>query len=714
MTRLLFLIISLLYCGYNAMAQFNYPASKTVDSSDTWHNITIKDPYRWMENLESEETQKWFKAQNNFTDSLLKNLPHTDELYHDFLKIDSIEPDKIKKVRQVGRELFYFNQKVEDTKQRLCKRNGEFAKEQVVAEYTMWGENYKIYDYEIDPYQKYIVVHAAESGKEVPVTKFYDIAKAQFVKDSLPGTFYGYAPGEGNVYYMQQPSSDGHVMKQDKDRIIKVHKIGTDTLQDKTILSYELNPDLYVQGKGLWPLWIDKGCNYELLVSSSVPPYLNAVYYRKINTNNPWKKIINDDDEITGLMGTGNKLYLISTKEAPNSKILFMDMVSPDFSKAKLLVKEKDIPLTSIDGSKNYLILAYMKNGVQLHYEMLDIRTNTLKKNPFPETTSRMSITPFNLSNDDVHIVRTGWITPFTYTYSNIDKPFPQEKRFAFRKEVKYPFIDEAKVEEIEITGYDGIKIPVSIISNKNLKKDKTNIAFLESYGAYGINYPEATFNTTALILAHKNVMYVVPHVRGGSEKGEYWRLGGYKQSKPNTWKDFNSTAEYLIAQGYTSPEHLACQGGSAGGILIGRAVTERPDLWACALPQIGVLNTVRMEFSPNGPANIPEFGTVKNINEFFAVMETDATLHLQDGVKYPAMLISTGWNDPRVISWQPGKFAAAAQKANASDKPILLEVDFNGGHGDSVDKFADFKKIARQLAFVLEQCGYDKPKKQD
>ena len=187
------------------------------------------------------------------------------------------------------------------------------------------------------------------------------------------------------------------------------------------------------------------------------------------------------------------------------------------------------------------------------------------------------------------------------------------------------------------------------------------------------------------------------------------WHVAGQKQTKPNTWKDLNSTAEYLIKRGFTSPNHLACEGGSAGGILIGRAITERPDLWACAVPQVGVLSIVRQEFTPNGLINAPEYGSMNNINEFFGLMEMDATLHVQKGVKYPAMLITTGWNDPRVISWQPAKFAAAVQQANISDKPILLKVDYAAGHGASADKFDATKNDARKWAFILEHTGYKK-----
>ena len=703
-----FIVTAILLCNI-CLAQ-KYPFTKTVDSSDTWHNITIKDPYRWMEDLKSEETKNWFKAQNDYTNGIINNMPLTDELYKGFLQLDSIQPDKIGKVRQVGKTLFYFNIKLGDAKMKMYKRNGENGKEELVTDHTLWGSNYTISNYEIDPYQQYIAVTAAEGGKEKNVVKFYSIAQNKFLPDSIPGLFSGFAPGSGNVYYMQQPSWDVHVMIEDKDRVYKTHHVGTDTLQDKIFLSYKTNPELYSldNTKNLGPAWLDKDCNYECIFSGSVSPY-SDIYYRKINSGTAWKKIISMEDEVTTVNGSGNKLFFVSKKNAPNGKLMLMDMANPDITKAKMIATEKDIPLEAGGGltqSKNFLVVPYMKNGIQIFHYTVDLRTNKFTKILFPENTNLMYITPFNMNNDDVHIVRSGWVTPMTYSYSNLDKPLAKEKTFTFRKDAKYPYTDEMKVEEVEIPGHDGVLIPVSIIHKKNLPLNKENVTYVYSYGAYGIS-SGAFFNPQYLSLAHKGIVIVIPHVRGGGEKGESWHLSGYKQSKPNTWKDLNSTAEWLISKGYTSSKHLACEGGSAGGILIGRAITERPDLWACAVPQVGCLSMVRQEFAPNGPINTPEFGTVKKINEFFALMEMDALLHVEDGTKYPAMLITTGWNDPRVISWQPAKFAAAVQKANTSDKSILLQVDYNAGHGDSEDKFAGIKKEAKKWAFILANTGF-------
>ena len=186
-------------------------------------------------------------------------------------------------------------------------------------------------------------------------------------------------------------------------------------------------------------------------------------------------------------------------------------------------------------------------------------------------------------------------------------------------------------------------------------------------------------------------------HPRGGGEKGEDWYKAGYKATKPNTWKDFIACAEYLTKNGYTSPGKLAGTGTSAGGILISRAITERPDLFAAAVCNVGCANAMRREFTPNGPVNIPEFGTVKDPVEVKGLSEMDGVLHVQPGVKYPAVLGVAGWNDPRVVPWQPGKFVAALQAATTSGRPVLMKVNYDNGHFTE-EKTGDVQEFRRPV----------------
>jgi len=195
-----------------------------------------------------------------------------------------------------------------------------------------------------------------------------------------------------------------------------------------------------------------------------------------------------------------------------------------------------------------------------------------------------------------------------------------------------------------------------------------------------------------------------VAHPRGGGVYGEDWHLWGKELTKPNTWRDFIACAEYLISRTLTSPEKLAGSGTSAGGITIGRAFTERPDLFAAALDRVGASNALRLEFTPNGPPNIPEFGSVKTQWGFEDLYAMDAYVHVRNGVRYPAVLLTTGFNDPRVASWAPGKMTARLQAATASGKPILLRVDYEAGHGVGSTKTQVQEELADEWSFLLWQ----------
>jgi prolyl oligopeptidase len=246
--------------------------------------------------------------------------------------------------------------------------------------------------------------------------------------------------------------------------------------------------------------------------------------------------------------------------------------------------------------------------------------------------------------------------------------------------------------------------VPLSIIHLKDMPMNGSSCCILDGYGAYGSSATPAF--GIRLSVALRGVVLAHAHPRGGSEKGEAWYKAGYKTTKPNTWKDFISCAEYLVNKGYTSPQRLGGTGTSAGGILISRAITERPDLFAAAVCNVGCANAMRGEFSPNGPVNTPEFGTVKDPVECKALYEMDGVQHVQPGIKYPAVLGVGGWNDPRVPAWQPGKFVAALQNASTSERPVFMKVNFDNGHFTE-EKIVTFKNFAGQYAFLLWQSGH-------
>jgi prolyl oligopeptidase len=227
----------------------------------------------------------------------------------------------------------------------------------------------------------------------------------------------------------------------------------------------------------------------------------------------------------------------------------------------------------------------------------------------------------------------------------------------------------------------------------------------LEGYGAYGITI-DPFFDPKLIAWFEQGGIYAVAHVRGGGEYGEDWHLAGKMLTKHNTWRDLIAAGQYLVDHGYTSPSHLGGEGGSAGGITIGRAITDRPDLFAAAIDEVGLSDALRAEHSPNGPPNIIEFGSTTTEEGFKGLYEMSAYHHVKDGTPYPAVIVVTGINDPRVAPWEPAKMAARLQAATSSRKPVLLRVDYEAGHGMGSTKTQREELLADEWSFLLWQFG--------
>jgi len=439
---------------------------------------------------------------------------------------------------------------------------------------------------------------------------------------------------------------------------------------------------------------------------SNVQPDLN-IYYAPIaqfnSANILWKPLCNSEDKLVGsIKFLDGKIYAMSYKDANNYKIISTDLKNPDWDNATTIASEKSMTLKNFSQSKDYLLMVYTDG----------ITSKLFKYNPKTKKTSEIKL-PFDgyvsakrwdSKSNNFLVSTSSWNKPFSEFLYNAEKDVFTES--PLNKPMVYPLkYKDLMVEEVEVKGHDGVMIPLSLIYNKGIKKNGANVCIMQGYGAYGKSLkPE--FNAELNSLAVKGAIIAIPHVRGGGEKGKEWHQSGFKTTKPNTWKDFISCAEYLIDQGFTNSNKLGGMGTSAGGILISRAITERPDLFAAAINNVGVGNAMRFEFSANGPPNIPEFGTVKDSTECKALYEMDGMQHVKAGIRYPAVMNVAGWNDVRVVAWQLGKFAAALQNDSSSKKPVLMKVNYNDGHFTE-DMAVTRANFADQYAFMMWQCGH-------
>jgi prolyl oligopeptidase len=413
--------------------------------------------------------------------------------------------------------------------------------------------------------------------------------------------------------------------------------------------------------------------------------------------NAPWKPFIERSDGVTKDDIRGNEFFLLSHQNAPTFQVLVVKAGAP-LSSAKVLVPaQADRVIEDLHAASDGLYVSARQGA---YSQLLRIPTGTTRIEEIKLPTKGHITEAFtDPRRPGIAINFSSWVMPpQEYAYN------PRTKSFTNLKIEIGGDINPANfvVSDLEAKSHDGTMVPLSLVQMKG--ESTPQIAIVEAYGSYGIS-ELADFSSRRAAAMHEGITYGVCHVRGGGELGEAWRLGGKDANKHNTWEDEIACGEDLIARGITTKDKLFIMGGSAGGITMGRAMTERPDLFAGVIDVVPAANTIRSEFTPNGPPNIPEFGSITNEQGFNNLYEMDSTQHVKPGVKYPAVLISTGLNDPRVSPWEPAKFAAVLQ-ASGSPNPVLLRIDEEAGHGIGSTKTQTDALATDWIAFVKWRAG--------
>jgi prolyl oligopeptidase len=410
-----------------------------------------------------------------------------------------------------------------------------------------------------------------------------------------------------------------------------------------------------------------------------------------------WTKFLTREDEVTNVDMRGAEVFLLSHKDAPTFKVLTVHAGQPLTSAATLVPAQPDRVIEGIHAAADALYLL-ARHGA--YSQLLRI--------PAGSTSIEEVQLPFRGHIDEAFTdPRTPGITldlssfttlPTLFVYQPAAKAFSQLKIGAHGDFAASDY----SLSDLQAKAADGTLVPLSLVQPKSAKG--AQITIIEAYGSYGIS-EVADFSIRRAAAMRQGITYGVCHVRGGGELGEQWRLGGKGANKHNTWGDLIACSEYLIARGVTTPAKLFILGGSAGGITMGRSLTERPDLFAGVLDLVPAANPLRSEFTAGGPANIPEFGSITTSQGLSNLYEMDTIQHIKKGTQYPAVMVTTGLNDPRVAPWEPAKLAAALQ-ASGTTKPVLLRIDEEAGHGIGSTKTQGDELGADTIAFVFWRAG--------
>ncbi|HHE32926.1 MAG TPA: S9 family peptidase [Chlorobaculum parvum] len=681
----------------------------------------ITDPYRPLENLKNPKVQAWYKREADYARSVLDAIPGRSELIAKMVEFDKRRPEKIYNLSITDNDrYFYLKQTPADEVGKLFSRKGYKGKERLLFDPASYKDDsdgtFVISRVSPNIDGSKVVIGVSANGSEDAILFVMDVKNGQIWPERIDRCRFAspsWLPCGKAFYYTRMNSNDPLDKDRQKDSRVYLHLVGTDPSTDPEIFSRTHDPELKIKAEDIPYVSYDRKSRKLYAFVSSVDPRITAWYADDDaigKASIPWKQLLRPEDEVYDFAATKHDLYLFTPKNAPRFKVLKTSLDHPDLATAETVIGEPvEGTLTALALTDDGLFYTISTNGVREDLYHLDYDGKKPEKIETPFEAGTMSISSKGFDEPELWAIMGGWNHDYRrYRYDVKRNRFIDE---TLSSKASYPEYDNLEVREVMVPSHDGVKVPLSLVFNRGMKIDGKTPVLIYGYGAYG-NSITPFFSPSFLLWTHRGGMIAVAHVRGGGELGDDWHKAGMKSTKPNTWKDLIACAEYLIKKNYTSPQHIAINGGSAGGILIGRAMTARPDLFAAAMPQVGVLNALRGEFSPNGPVNVPEFGTVTNPDDCKALLEMDAYHHLRDGVKYPAALITAGMNDPRVPAWQPAKFAARLQEATASGKPVLFFTDYKAGHGIGDTKTKQFESLADMLSFGLWQTSGGKANK--
>jgi prolyl oligopeptidase len=696
-----------------AAAQSAPPKTPVRDVTEEYFGVKVVDPYRWLENTSDPEVVAWMKAQNDYTREVLARIPHRDELLQRITALDNAG-DVVSGVQVWGGRYFYYKTAPGSDNRKLFTRESLGAPERLLIDPETMTSAEGVH-FSIDYFQPsidgtYVAYGVSPGGSENSVLHVVESATGKVLSDSIDRAEFAspsWLPDGKSFFYTRAQKLPPDAPPTAKYQKLKVyrHTLGADPDSEPLVFGYQANPSVKVDENDFTVVAYSPGAPKFLLgfvihgVKREFDMYA-IPFEGQPGATTAWKKVADQSDDVTGFDVHADHIYLLSHHGASRFKVLRISLGAPDLSQAEVAVPASDVVITGIAAAADALYVQDLDGGIgrlrRLPYSGGGIQSVKL---PFEGAIQSLVTNP---TESGAWLELTSWTkSPLWYSLD------PKTDKLTDTALVPPSPVDFSQIEseEVKAKSADGTMIPLSIIHQRGIALDGSHPVWLSGYGAYGITY-DPTFSPTWLAFLERGGIYAVGHVRGGGEYGEDWHQAGQLLTKPHTFEDFIACGEYLVGHKYTSPAHLAGEGTSAGGITIGGAITHRPDLFGAALIRVGDSDSLRSETMASGPANIPEFGTVKDADGFKALFAMDAYQHVKADTPYPAVLLSTGVNDPRVAPWQAAKMTARLQASTSSGKPVLLRVDYDAGHGLGSTKSQRDSERADEVAFLLWQLG--------
>jgi len=695
------------------------PVARVENTADTHWGVEVDDPYRYMEDQDDPEVVEWFKGQAEYTESVLAGSPIREEIYERLIELDQGAPYTTFAVRRLANgDKFYMRRNAGENLGKLYYHPADSDSARLLVDpETLAAEGEQ--HYSLGTYMPswdggYVTYGLAQGGSELTSYHIMDIASGRAVDAPIDNIETAYnrpmwtASGDGFYYSRRRDlPEDAPETEIYKQTMVRYHELGTDSDDDPVIAAYELSNRLPLIDTDFPSLWLTPNSGHAVLKvkhgDNNEISLFAAPLDSLLSGDIPWVRISEEADLVTAFAVMGDDIYLLTAQDAPRYKLIKTNLAAPDLDTADVVIAPGELVLSDVVAAKDALYIDAFQDGVNKVIRVAPDEKTEVLNTPRASAGYISSVSP---EVDGILLYETSWIQGgVRYAYEPTAGTFTDTGMVPVGK---FDNLEGFVAKEVLVSSHDGTQVPLSILHRADLKMDGSNPTIVYGYGSYGFPMP-VFFSPTRLAWLERGGVFAIAHVRGGGEYGQEWHYAGRMANKPNTWLDLIASAEYLVEEGYTAPAHMAPMGGSAGGILAGRSITTRPDLFGAAVMQVGMLDAIRAETTTNGVPNIKEFGTVTDEEGFKGLLAMSSYHHVREGVNYPATLLTHGYNDNRVNVWMSGKMAARLQAANGEDgAPVLLRVVFDAGHGIGSTRDQVLLEIADTYSFLFSQLDKD------
>ncbi len=695
---IIFSMIMLMGCSPRKAIQ--YPPTQKTDVADEYFGVTVADPYRWLENDTSKETEAWVSAQNVVTFGYLKNIPFRDSLVSRITKLWNYPRYSVP--YRKGNYYFFSRNDGLQNQNVLYLQDSLNGEPRVLLDPNTLSPDGTIAlaGFSVSKDARYAGYATAEAGSDWNKIYVMDVLTGQkFPEELLWIKFSGISWKDDGFYYSRfdKPAEGMELSSQNKNHKVYYHKVGTDQSQD--VLIYE-NPEYPLRN---YTCGTTEDERY-LFLYESESTYGNALSYKDLSrVDSPFIPLVKGFDHEYWVIDNIDNAFLILTDEnAPRKKLVRINLEGSGTASWNDLIPEKEEVLEGASVIGGRIFAEYMKEACSKVF-IYDYNGLSLGEVLLPGIGT---LGGFSGTKDDP--VAFYLFTSFTFP-TTIYQYDVNNNLSTVYKTSDIDFDPDAYVVKQEFyESKDGTKIPMFIVHRKDLTLDGRNPTLLYGYGGFSISMTPS-FSISRLVYLENGFVYALPNIRGGGEYGEDWHTAGTLLNKQNVFDDFIAAAEYLIKQGYTNPGRLAISGGSNGGLLVGACMTQRPDLFKVALPAVGVLDMLRYHKFTIGHFWAVDYGTSEDDSTMFAYLLGYSPLHaVKPGTEYPATLITTADHDDRVVPAHSFKFAATLQENQVGDNPVLIRIETRAGHGGGKPTAKVIEETADVAAFIFSNLGVE------